>query len=55
VSKARDLIAPVLGSETGSRLIEAMLALEDVTDLRTLRHLLQTSAPRSIQPRPVQP
>jgi 2-methylcitrate dehydratase PrpD len=55
VGKARDLIAPVLGSETASRLIEALLALEDVTDLRTLRHLLQTSAPRSIQPRPVQP
>jgi 2-methylcitrate dehydratase PrpD len=39
--KARDLIAPVLGSETSRRLIEAAYAIEAVNDIRGLRPLLQ--------------
>jgi 2-methylcitrate dehydratase PrpD len=41
VDKARDLIAPVLGSTTAQRLIDAILAIETVKDIRTLRPLLQ--------------
>jgi hypothetical protein len=41
VDKARDLIAPVLGADTAKKLIETMLALETVADVRTLRPLLQ--------------
>jgi 2-methylcitrate dehydratase PrpD len=39
--KASDLITPVLGREASSRLIETVLAIETVTDVRTLRRLLQ--------------
>jgi 2-methylcitrate dehydratase PrpD len=39
--KASDLITPVLGREASSRLIETVLAIETVTDIRTLRRLLQ--------------
>lgn len=41
VDKARDLIAPVLGAAAARKLIDALLALETVTDVRTLRPLLQ--------------
>jgi 2-methylcitrate dehydratase PrpD len=41
VDKARDLIAPVLGSATAQKLIDASLAIERVKDVRTLRPLLQ--------------
>ncbi len=41
VSKARDLIAPVLGAEKCTRLIDRVFALEQVKDIRELRPLLQ--------------
>ena len=41
IDKARDLIAPVLGRETADRLIETVFAIETVTDVRSLRPLLQ--------------
>lgn len=41
VAKARDLIAPVLGADTCTRLVEAVLALEQVKNVRELRPLLQ--------------
>jgi 2-methylcitrate dehydratase PrpD len=41
VVKARDLIGPVLGSASSSRLIETILALEESPDVRSLRPLLQ--------------
>ena len=41
VAKARDLIAPVLGSETCERLIERIFALETVSAVSQLRPLLQ--------------
>lgn len=41
VDKARDLIAPVLGAATAQKLIDALLAVESVRDVRTLRPLLQ--------------
>jgi hypothetical protein len=40
VEKAKGLIAPVLGSATASRLIEKVLALHDVQDIRELRPLI---------------
>jgi len=43
VDKARDLIAPVVGAATAQRLIDALLALETIKDVRTLRPLLQKS------------
>lgn len=43
VGKARDLIAPVLGSVQGSALIDKVLRLESVADIRELRPLLQRS------------
>ena len=43
VSKARDLMAPVLGAEKAGKLIEKILALESVHEIRELRPLLQTS------------
>jgi 2-methylcitrate dehydratase PrpD len=39
--KARDLIAPVLGTETAARLIETVFAIETVPDIRELRPLLR--------------
>ena len=39
--KASDLITPVLGRETSKRLIDTVLAIEAVTDVRSLRRLLQ--------------
>jgi 2-methylcitrate dehydratase PrpD len=41
VAKARDLIEPVLGGASSSRLIENILALEESSDIRPLRALLQ--------------
>jgi 2-methylcitrate dehydratase PrpD len=41
VDKARDLIAPVLGTATAQKLIDAVLRIETVKDVRTLRPLLQ--------------
>ena len=41
VDKARDLIAPVLGTATTQKLVDALLAIETVKDLRALRPLLQ--------------
>ena len=41
IEKARDLTAPVLGRETSERLIETVYAIETVTDIRSLRPLLQ--------------
>jgi len=43
VTKARDLIAPVLGSATCTKLVEQIYALEQVQDIRDLRPLLQRS------------
>jgi 2-methylcitrate dehydratase PrpD len=41
VDKARDLIAPILGAGTCSALIEKILAIETLNDIRALRPLLQ--------------
>src|ERR1700726_307620 len=41
VAKARDLIAPILGSTNCSSLIEKVFHLETVSDIRELRPLLQ--------------
>ena len=41
VDKARDLIAPVLGGATAQKLIDALLAIDTVKDILTLRPLLQ--------------
>jgi 2-methylcitrate dehydratase PrpD len=46
VDKARDLIAPVLGMATTRRLITATLALESITDVRTLSSLVRPTATR---------
>jgi 2-methylcitrate dehydratase PrpD len=43
VAKARDLIAPVLGGATCSTLLDKVLALEAVKDIRELRPALQRS------------
>jgi 2-methylcitrate dehydratase PrpD len=41
VDKARDLIAPVLGAAAAQKLIDTVLGIEAVKDVRTLRPLLQ--------------
>jgi 2-methylcitrate dehydratase PrpD len=41
IDKSRDLIAPVLGMSTAQKLIDAVLAIESLKDIRTLRPLLQ--------------
>ena len=41
VDKARDLMAPVLGARTTGTLIDTLLTIETVKDVRTLRPLLQ--------------
>ena len=41
VDKARDLMTPVLGAATALKLIDALLAIESVNDVRALRPLLQ--------------
>jgi 2-methylcitrate dehydratase PrpD len=40
VDKARDLIAPVLGAGTAAKLIDTLLGIEKVSDVRMLRPLL---------------
>ena len=40
VAKARELMAPILGAQTCSKLIERVLALDTVKDIRELRPLL---------------
>ena len=40
VAKANELMTPVLGAETCSKLIERVLALDTVKDIRELRPLL---------------
>jgi 2-methylcitrate dehydratase PrpD len=41
IEKARDLTAPMLGPEKSDHLIETVFAIEAVTDVRSLRPLLQ--------------
>ena len=41
IDKARDLTAPVLGRDKSDKLIETVFAIESVTDIRSLRPLLQ--------------
>ena len=41
VSKARDLMSPRLGAAQSAKLIQAILALETVKDVRELRPLLR--------------
>jgi 2-methylcitrate dehydratase PrpD len=43
VAKARDLVTPVLGAEKTSRLIDAVLNLENLRRVGELRPLLQVS------------
>jgi 2-methylcitrate dehydratase PrpD len=43
IGKARDLIEPVLGRETSAHLIETVFEIENVTEVRSLRRLLQHS------------
>jgi 2-methylcitrate dehydratase PrpD len=43
VDKARDLTAPVLGRDKSEQLIEMVYAIETVTDIRSMRPLLQRS------------
>lgn len=41
INKARDLTTPVLGREPSARLIDTIFAIEELTDIRSLRRLLQ--------------
>jgi 2-methylcitrate dehydratase PrpD len=41
IDKTRDLIAPVLGREISGRLIETIFSIEDISDIRSLRPMLQ--------------
>jgi 2-methylcitrate dehydratase PrpD len=41
VDKARDLMGPVLSSGSTGKLIDTLLTIETVKDVRTLRPLLQ--------------
>jgi hypothetical protein len=41
VSKCQDLMAPVLGADRSAALVEKVLNLESVADVRALRPLLQ--------------
>jgi 2-methylcitrate dehydratase PrpD len=41
ITKAHDLIAPILGAATAAKLIETVFHLETLTDIRQLRPLLQ--------------
>jgi hypothetical protein len=43
IAKARELMAPVLGTAQTSRLVELVLALDKVKDIRELRPLLQVA------------
>lgn len=44
VAKARDLIAPVLGPATSTKLMDTVLGLENVKNIREFRPLLQKNA-----------
>ena len=44
VAKCRDLMAPVLGATTTTRLIDRVLALEKTGNIRELRPLLQVTS-----------
>ena len=41
VTKARDLMEPVLGKQQAGKLIDTLMAIEGVSDIRSLRALLQ--------------
>jgi 2-methylcitrate dehydratase PrpD len=41
IEKARDLTVPVLGRDTSARLIETVFDIENVTEIRSLRRLVQ--------------
>jgi hypothetical protein len=41
IAKSRDLIAPVLGEAASTRLIDKVLSIEKVKDIRELQPLLQ--------------
>jgi hypothetical protein len=41
IGKARDLIVPVLGRDTSTRLIDTVFDIESLTDIRILRRLVQ--------------
>jgi 2-methylcitrate dehydratase PrpD len=41
IGKARDLIVPVLGRDTSTRLIDTIFDIESLTDIRILRRLVQ--------------
>lgn len=41
IAKVRDLIAPVVGKDKSDRLIETVYSIETVTDIRSMRSLLQ--------------
>jgi len=43
LAKARDLIVPVLGAQKCAALLDKLIAVERVSDLRELRPLLQTA------------
>jgi hypothetical protein len=43
VAKCQDLMAPVLGKQTTSKLIETVLVLEKLSNVRALRPMLQPS------------
>ncbi len=43
VAKARELMTPVLGAANCSKLIERVMGLQNVNDIRELRPLLQRS------------
>ena len=44
VDKARDLIAPVLSAPTAQRLIDTLLGIDSLQDIRSLRPLLQRAS-----------
>jgi hypothetical protein len=44
VAKSRDLIVPVLGDATCAKLIQKVLGLENVKDIRELRPLLSADS-----------
>ena len=43
IAKSRDLIAPIFGPETTTRLIDAVMTIESVKNIRELRPLLQAT------------
>jgi 2-methylcitrate dehydratase PrpD len=47
VDKARDLMGPVLGASRAAALVDALLALDTLADVRELRPLLQRTERRT--------